>query len=93
MAICLLGALGCAALALIWARRYAFSRAGTIAWTAGVFLLGPAGLLTMLVIRVWPARERCPSCGRMRVVTRERCEHCAAAFPSPRADGTEILMI
>ena len=33
----------------------------------------------------------CPSCGRKRVVTREACEHCGAAFGRPIQDGTEIF--
>ena len=86
-----LSGLACAALTLALARRYAFGRRATIGWTVGNLLLGPAGVLTMLAIREWPARERCPSCGRGRVVDRDHCPHCAATPEPPPLDGTEIF--
>jgi hypothetical protein len=73
-------------------RRYAFTRAGRIRGTIAVSLLGPAALLTLFATHSWPARERCPSCGRKRVVTQATCEHCKAGFPPPAADGTEIVV-
>jgi hypothetical protein len=73
-------------------RRYAFTRASRIGWTIAVLLLGPAALLTLIATHAWPARERCPSCGRKRVVTHETCGHCNAGFLPPAADGTEILV-
>jgi hypothetical protein len=82
----------CAVIAFALTRRYAFTRAGRIGWAAAVLLLGPAVLLTLLAIYTWPARERCPACGRKRVVTHESCDHCKAGFAPPAADGTEILV-
>lgn len=78
---------------LAWqiARRCVFSRDGQWAWTIGAFWLGLPGVLLLLSLRDWPAREACPNCGRLRVVDRDRCEHCGAGFPPPARDGTEIF--
>jgi len=73
------------------ARRYGFTRRQTIGWAIAGVLLGPAGLVTMLVLRDWPARVACSSCGRKRLVDRERCEHCGATFTKPEPTGTEIF--
>ncbi len=86
-----LSALVCAAVTFYIARRYAFSSRRRIGWTAGNFLLGPAGLLTLLCLQEWPAREPCPTCARKRVVDRDNCEHCGAPFPPPAPEGTEIF--
>jgi|GEM_PF-2302368 len=82
----------CCILVVLWAcRRYALSRGLFFAWTALALLTGLAGLLVFLSVYDWPARENCASCKRKRVVTRDACEHCGAAFPSPPRDGTEIF--
>ena len=80
-----------AALAWCVGRRGVFTKAGQWAWTIGVFWLGLPGVLLLLSLREWPAREACPNCGRPRVVDRDRCEHCGAGFPGPTRDGTEIF--
>ena len=72
-------------------RRCGDGRRGQWAWGLGVFWLGIYGVLMLLALREWPARVPCPHCGRKRVVTREVCEHCGAAFPRPARDGTEIF--
>ncbi len=72
-------------------RRLGDGRRGQIAWALGVFLLGGYGVLLLLALRAWPARVPCPDCGRPRVVDREACEHCGAAWARPRRDGTEIF--
>lgn len=84
---------GLIAAGLAWkiGRRCADSPAGRWAWAVGVFWLGVPGLLLLLSLRAWPAREPCPNCRRPRVVTRERCEHCGAPFLPPTPDGTEIF--
>ncbi len=92
ISLCLVDSVLCAAIAFALGRRYAFTRAGRIGWTIAVLLLGPAALLTLFAIYYWPARERCLSCGRKRVVKHETCDHCTARFPSPATDGTEILI-
>jgi hypothetical protein len=89
--VALVSGLICAALTFAIGRRYAFSRAALIGWTVGNFLLGPAGVLTMLSLRTWPTLKRCPSCGRWRVVNREQCPRCDAPFAPPAMDGTEIF--
>ncbi len=71
--------------------RCAYGRGGLWAWTAGAFWLGLPGVLLLLCLRQWPAREPCPNCRRPRVVTRELCEHCGAPFAPPVRDGTEIF--
>jgi hypothetical protein len=60
-------------------------------WTTASVLLGPAGVLTLVALRDWPAREPCSTCGRKRVVNREHCEYCGAPFAPPARDGTEVF--
>jgi hypothetical protein len=80
------------ALACFWlTRRYAFPRAASIGWVLVGCLLGWVGLVLMLALNEWPARIACPKCLKLRVVTREACEHCGATHAVPATDGTEIL--
>jgi hypothetical protein len=81
------GAFGCFALA----RRYSFSSARRIGWALIGFFFGWVGLVLMLAVQEWPARIACPRCRRLRVVTRDRCEHCGAPHATPEPDGTEIF--
>jgi hypothetical protein len=80
-----------AALAFRRSGAYAFPARRRWLWTVLGFLLGPLGFLLMISLLEWPAREKCPSCGRPRVVTRKRCEHCGEPFSPPALDGTEIF--
>jgi hypothetical protein len=80
-------ALGC----FVLARRHAFSRVRRVGWALVGFFFGWVGLVLMLVVQEWPARIDCPNCRRLRVVTRDTCEHCGAAHATPTPDGTEIL--
>jgi uncharacterized OB-fold protein len=48
-------------------------------------------LLAFIAVQEWPARERCASCGKLRIVENERCEHCGSPFPAPKLTGTEIF--
>jgi hypothetical protein len=84
-------AAGCAAATVVLARRNAWGRGARWGWTTFNFLVGPAGLLLLWALRDWPARVPCPACGRKRVVDREHCAHCRAAFPPRAPDGTEIF--
>jgi len=84
-------ALAIAAFIFAWGRRYAFAPGRLLLWTALGLGLGPLGLALMFSLIDWPAKEKCSTCGRMRVVTREHCEHCSASFPAPAPDGTEIF--
>jgi membrane protease YdiL (CAAX protease family) len=72
-------------------RKFAFKSGRTWTWTVIGFILGPFGFLLMLALIEWPVRENCPSCGRMRVVTHEHCEHCSKPFAPPLPDGTEVF--
>ncbi|HEY4216798.1 MAG TPA: ABC transporter permease [Gemmatimonadaceae bacterium] len=87
----ILAALMSAALAFGIARTYAFESDRVWLWTTLGLALGGLGVLLMLALIEWPPREACPSCGRKRVVSREQCEHCGAAFGAPAIDGTEIF--
>jgi hypothetical protein len=72
-------------------RRYDSSPLAVAGWTLFVFLLGIAGLLTLLCVQEWPAREVCPRCKMLRPVDRELCPHCQSPFPPPEKNGTEIF--
>ncbi len=78
---------------LSWAlaRRHDSSPMAMAGWTLFVFLLGIAGLLTLLCVQEWPAREACPHCKKLRAVDRELCPHCQSPFPPPEKNGTEIF--
>ena len=91
LALILLSAVVCALGCLLLARRYAFSRTRSIGWAVLGFLYGWVGLVLMLVLQEWPARVACPKCRKLRVVTRDTCEHCNALPASPAPDGTEIF--
>jgi hypothetical protein len=80
-------AMGC----WLLARRYAFPRGRSIMWTLVGFFFGWVGWLLMLVVQEWPARVSCPNCRRLRVVTRDTCEHCGGLHAAPAPDGTEIF--
>jgi hypothetical protein len=80
-------ALGC----FLLARRHAFSRARCAGWLLAGLLFGWVGLVLMLALLDWPARVRCPSCGRPRRVDRDLCEHCGSAHAAPARDGTEVF--
>jgi hypothetical protein len=80
-------AMGC----WLLARRYAFSRGRSIMWALVGFFFGWVGWLLMLVLQEWPARVSCPTCRQLRLVTRDRCEHCGCLHAPPASDGTEIF--
>jgi len=80
-------ALGC----FLLARRYAFSRARRIGWPLVGFFFGWVGLILMLAVQEWPARIACPKCRKLRVVTRDTCEHCGALPAAPSLDSTGIF--
>ena len=50
---------------------------------------GFPAFIAFLSVHDWPAREPCPNCRRPRVVNRDQCEHCGAAFPPPERTGIE----
>jgi hypothetical protein len=87
----LLSALPCALVCFLITRRHAFSHTHSISWALAGFFFGWVGLLLMFALQEWPARTACPKCHRLRVVTRNTCEHCGAPHAAPAADGTEIF--
>jgi hypothetical protein len=91
MGICIVGALAAAGVTVMVARRNAFSRGRLIGWTIANFLLGLGGWVVMMFLLDLPRRAVCSSCGKKRVLSRDRCEHCGAEFAGPAADGTEIF--
>ena len=72
-------------------RRYSLSLPARLGWAAFQLCFGIPGLLTLLSVEEWPAREPCPNCKRLRVVDREHCEHCGADFAPPERNGTEVF--
>jgi hypothetical protein len=91
LALMLLAAAASATACFLMARRHAFSRARSIGWAGMGVLFGWVGLLLMLALEDWPARTTCPKCRKLRVVTRDLCEHCGARHAAPAADGREIF--
>jgi hypothetical protein len=89
--LAIVASLGSALIALALARRSALERRRAQLWATFGFILGPLGVLLMLSLLDRPMRERCPACGRQRVVTRVQCEQCGAPFAPPAPDGTEIF--
>jgi hypothetical protein len=81
----------CAPTCFYLGRRYSFSSARRVGWALCGFLFGWVGLALMLSLQEWPARIACPICRKLRVVTRESCEHCGAEHAAPVPDGTEIF--
>lgn len=81
----------CAAIAWSLARRYNFSTLAVLGWTLYVILVGISGLLALLCVQEWAAREFCPNCKKLRTVDREFCEHCESPFSPPEKNGTEIF--
>ncbi len=71
--------------------RYALPLRSRLAWVAFILPGGLPALVAFLSVHEWPAREPCAGCGRLRVVTRDKCEHCGAEFSPAKRVGTEIL--
>jgi hypothetical protein len=86
-----LSAVICAIIAGQVAKRFAFTGHQHRWWTTAGLLLGPLGVLMLIALRDWPARRKCTSCERLRVVDREFCQRCEAAWDRPTADGTEVF--
>ena len=72
-------------------RRNDFSFRSRVGWATFHFLFGLPGLLAFLAVQEWSPKESCPGCGKLRIVRREKCEHCGSEFaPAPKT-GTEIF--
>jgi hypothetical protein len=88
---CFFPAVICALVSWWLGRRYNFSIKARIGWGMYHLLFGIPGLLAFLAVQEWPAKESCPSCRKLRMVDREKCEHCGADFAPPETNGTEIF--
>jgi hypothetical protein len=73
-------------------RRNSFTRKEMTFWMLFNFFLGWGGLLTMISAHQWIGKVKCESCGKKRLQTNTKCEHCDAEFPLPELDGTEIFV-
>lgn len=71
--------------------RYNLSLGARLGWAGFNLVAGVPGLVAFICEEEWPAREPCPGCKKLRVVDREQCEHCGAAFAAPERTGIEIL--
>jgi hypothetical protein len=87
----LLGSAASALVCFVVPGRFAFTRARRLGWAFVGLLFGPVGLLLMTTLLEWPVQVACPMCRKLRVVTREHCEHCHAEHAPPVTDGTEIF--
>lgn len=83
--------LASAAITLLLHRRYALDRRATLLWTIFNLFTGLPGVFAFLSLRQLPPRVRCPTCGRLRAVSRETCEHCGAPFAPPSSGGIEVF--
>jgi hypothetical protein len=81
----------CVGIGMWLVRRYRFATGAAAGWLIFIAIAGIPGLLTFICIQEWPARETCRNCGKLRAVDRELCEYCAADFPAPEKNGTEIF--
>jgi hypothetical protein len=90
-ALMLLAALASGLACYLMPRRYAFSPTRRRGWAMCGLLFGPTGLLLMFAMLEWPALIACPKCRKLRVVSRETCEHCGSPHALPEPDGTEIF--
>jgi hypothetical protein len=80
-----------AILALLIAWRCRFGAAKTAFWTMLALLLGPAGVIVLLSLIDWPARETCQACGKKRLIVHRDCTQCGQSYPAPQTDGREIF--
>jgi ABC-type transport system involved in multi-copper enzyme maturation permease subunit len=71
--------------------RYQFSLRRQLGWAMFYLFWGIPGLLAFLCAEEWPAREICPACKKLRVVDREKCPHCGAAFAPSEKTGVEVF--
>jgi hypothetical protein len=74
------------------AKRASQSNASIVRWVLGVVIFGPAGLVTLLMLRERPRCQLCAVCSQRRPISAAVCPHCSKPFPKPDTDGTEILL-
>lgn len=74
--------------------RFQASRAGishSWRWAFFVFCCGLPAFITFRLAADWPARVRCPQCGRKRSVEAGECPGCHQAWTLPQPNGLEIF--
>ncbi len=81
----------CVIAGFLLGRRYSFTARQQTIWAVYHLFFGIPGLLAFVAVQEWPARERCPGCGKLRIVQNESCEHCGVGFSAPKKNGTEIF--
>jgi hypothetical protein len=84
-------AIVCGVATIFLARRCAFGTPKLIGWTVANLLLGPAGVITMLSVNEWPARETCAACGALRPCAQRDCPECRTPLAPAALDGREIF--
>lgn len=92
--MCLLmgaAAIVAAALCLLRMRGRQMSIRARFVWAFTILATGIPGLLAFIAVREMTVRVACPSCNGLRRIDRETCPKCAATWPAPKADGSEIF--
>jgi len=82
-----------AAFAWIKASRSGFSAKRAWFWSLFIFCMGLPAFIAFRLAADWPARARCPRCGRKRPVEAAECPGCHQAWPVPQTNGSEIFDI
>jgi hypothetical protein len=72
-------------------RRLRWTRGVTFSWALASFVFGLYVPLIILALYPLPLCEECPHCKRKRLISRETCEYCGSAWPTPALSGTEIF--
>jgi hypothetical protein len=81
----------CGVVSALVVRRLGFGIGKMAVWTAMNLLLGPAGVVTMLGLYEWPARELCAGCGRKRILGRRECPYCNVSVQPIALEGREVF--
>ena len=89
--ISVVAAVVCAGIGWCQGRRYHFTVGCQLKWAGFHLLFGLPGLLGFLCVQEWPAREPCPNCKKLRLVDREKCEHCGADLRRRQGTGPKSL--
>lgn len=80
-----------AVLAWFQASRTGFPTRNAWRWSLFVFCLGLPAFITFRLASDWPARVRCPRCGRKRPVETGECPSCHQNWPLPQPSGSEVF--
>jgi hypothetical protein len=89
--IALLAGLLSAALSLILSRRQRIEKKKAIEYASLSVFIGLYAPLIQYCVYHLPLVDMCPICGKQRIITRDKCEHCSGPWPQPTRTGTEIF--